>query len=200
VRDKLSQSQRNVLFRKIFPKAGFDWSIDLMRRIDSEQFPRSPDSETPPNSRLVGTAAAAELRALTIERVRKSAQTGRIFKSRYLLSVLYRWRDFLGQDHDEVRWWTDTQLDSDKFLFRMIEEITSTVWRSSTGWDGMGDRVSQGIPYVQLEGLDTIMDIDGFLARIQNIDQSRLDDNQMRILERYREGDRNRQNERRGER
>lgn len=201
VRDKLSQTQRNVLFRKIFPKASFEWSIDLMRRIHNEQFPRAPENETPTGMQLVGAEVAADLRAATIERIRESARTGDILKSRHLLSVLYRWRDFLRQDLSEVQMWTSTQLDNDEFLFRLIEAVTSTVWRSSIGWDGMGDRVSQGVPYVQLEGLESILDIDRFLVRVEeveNIMTSGLNDGQKLILQRYREGVRQRESEGRG--
>jgi hypothetical protein len=30
----------------------------------------------------------------------------------------------------------------------------------------MGDRVSRGVPYVQLDALDSILDVDRFLARV----------------------------------
>jgi predicted KAP-like P-loop ATPase len=192
VRDKLPQTRRNVLFRRIFPTASFEWSIDLMRRIHHEHFPVRSEQQTPLEMRFVDSETAANLKSIMLTKFSEASRNGILLKSRNLLSALYRWREFLGKDSVQVREWIMSRLDDDTFLFRLIDSVTSTSWTSSVGWDGLGDRVSRAVPHVQLEGLDTILDVDRFLNRVKNVSASEIGEDQKRILDRFNEGMRRR--------
>ena len=97
--------------------------------------------------------------------------------------------------------WTDTQLDNDEFVIRLADAVTSTVWVTSLGLDGMGDRVSRGLPQVQIEGLDSILNVNRFLSRKSEVEARLLAEHEKQILARFNEGMQRREEEqrRRGE-
>ena len=64
------------------------------------------------------------------------------------------------------------------------------------GFEGMGDRVSRGYPYVQIEGLEKIIDVKRFLSRVAEIETTPTDDKSRTILARFREGMRRREDHR----
>jgi hypothetical protein len=103
-------------------------------------------------------------------------------------------QDRTAKDH-EVRKWTDKHLGEAEFIVRLSDAVTSVSWVSGVGIDGMGDRVSQGVPYVQMEGLETILDVSRFLSRVAEIEASAMDDRSKNILARFREGMRRREEE-----
>jgi hypothetical protein len=127
----------------------------------------------------------------TLQRIREAAASGELLNKRHLLHNLFRWRDFAGGG-DEVRTWIDSRLGEDAFVLRMMDAITSTSWVSNIGIDGMGDRVSRGVPNVQLDGLESILDVNRFLARTAEVEGSLTGDWERQVVGRFREGVRRR--------
>jgi hypothetical protein len=57
----------------------------------------------------------------------------------------------------------------------------------------MGDRVSQGLPNVQPDGLEAIVDADRFLARVAEIENSLVGEQPKRVVARFQAGMRRRE-------
>jgi len=187
VRDRFSQAERNQLLKQTLQGASLGWAIDLIRRLHSEHHPRTPQQSIAPGQCLVDGFVATELVAGVLERLRRAAQTGDLLQLHHLVSVLFRWRDFTGQA-DEPKEWTNTQLGQDAFVVKFAAAATSTSWVTSGGFDGMGDRVSRGLPFVQLDPLEPIIDVARFLTRVGEVETLPSEDNWKRIIERFREG------------
>lgn len=145
------------------------------------------------DERLVNEATQLELVAITLERLRASSQNGELIGLRPLLSILYRWREF--SDGSEVRRWTDAQLADNRFVLRMVEAVTSVSWVSGLGFDGMGDRVSRAVTRIQLDGLETILDVERFFVRVDEVERLQLGQHEQQVLAKFREGMRNREEE-----
>jgi hypothetical protein len=194
VRRRLAQADRNRLFTETLPKASLGWAITLTGRLRSEHHPRNNDPPTVPDRCLVDSATARKLTATVLERIRHAAANGELPKLRHLLSVLFRWREF-SDTPDEVKQWTDTHLAENDFVVLLAEAATSTSWTAGLGLDGMGDRVSRGLPYIQMAGLDAVLDVGRFLARIAEVEELMTDDRSKQVLARFREGMRRQEQE-----
>lgn len=188
VRDRLPLHERNALFRELVPNASLGWAIDLTRRIREEHWPRNQNNITAQELRLTEADTATELVQITLGRIRNAAREGEILRLRDLASIFYRWREFSGND-DEVRTWVNAHLEDNEFVLRLAREFTTTSWVTSMGFDGMGDRVSQGVPSVRLHSLDNIVDVELFLTRMRDLrsDQG-LDDASKVIVARFFDG------------
>jgi hypothetical protein len=194
VRDRFEQAERSMLLRDALQGAGLGWTIEMTRRIHHEYQPRGPEPQTLPAMRLVDAATAVELTATALQKIRRAAETGELMNVRHLLSNLFRWRNFAGNS-DEVRKWTDARLSDGAFILKVTEAVTGTSWVTSMGFDGMGDRVSRGVPNIQLEGLESILNVERFLARVTEIGDSLVDDREKQIVARFRDGMRRREEE-----
>jgi len=188
VRDRLPQSERNALFSEIVPKAAFGWMISIVSRLQREHYPISADKGTEAAIRLVDKKTADELTDRARGRIRDAARSGALLSTRNLLDVLFRWREFSDGPHGEVRAYTDQQLGDHRFVVSMAETVTSVAWVTNLGFDGMGDRVSRGSVHIQMEGLDTILDVPRFLSRLDEVGSGVLNDSDNEILSRFREG------------
>jgi len=77
-----------------------------------------------------------------------------------------------------------------------------TVFALTGPWgSGMGDRVSRGLPQVQIEGLDSILNVNRFLSCKSEVEARLLAEHEKQILARFNEGMQRREEEqrRRGE-
>ena len=187
VRDRFEQAERGALFKNALGNASLGWMIDMTRRIRSEHQPGAHERPTLESQRLVDPATAAELTNAVVTKIRAAAQSGELLKAKHLLSNLYRWKDFLNGG-EEVRRWTDARLSDDRFVLQLGDAVTATTWSSSIGFDGMGDRVSRGLAYVQIDGLESILDVERFLARVTEIEGTLSDEKDRQIMARFREG------------
>jgi predicted KAP-like P-loop ATPase len=194
VRERLPQADRSRALEETLKAASLGWAVDLTRRIYSEYHPRTQERSTPPNQCLVDTATASQLVVGVLERLRKAAETGELLQLRHLIHILFRWREFAGDD-EEVKRWTNVHLSQNSFLISLAAATTSTSWVSSGGFAGMGDRVSRGVPFVRLDVLEPILDVDRFLARVAEVEASPLKNEDKSILGRFREGMRRQQEE-----
>jgi hypothetical protein len=187
VLERFDQQDRSYLLQTALQGASLGWTIDLTRRVHSEYQPRGHERPAPPTQRLVNAATSNALVAAALKRIREAAASGELLKKRHLLHDLFRWRDFAGGG-DEVRTWSDAILGDDAFVLRMIDAVTSTSWVTSLGFDDMGDRVSQGVPHVQLDGLEAILDVHRFLRRVEEVESSLVGEREKHIVARFREG------------
>lgn len=194
---RLPQAERSQIYRRLIPKASFEWALYVTRRLYTQHHPTSDEQQVHPSARHVEDVVASELKEIALNRLRKAASDGSLSRVRHLLPDLYSWLDLNDGNAAEIRMWTDSRMIDDSFVIRMASSLTSTVWRTSLGWDGMGDRVSQAIPMVRLDGHSKIIDVARFQSRLDEIDPTNLNEIDRQIVSRFREGVRNQENDRR---
>ncbi len=186
VRDRLTQEERSRLFKEIVPLASLEWCVSICDMIISDYRAEEGKTLPPLSARLVDEAAASAIKDLLSKRLDDAARSGEILNVRRPLSLLYRWRDLAGSD--VVLNYTSARMNDDRFVLGIANAATSKVWTTSLGFDGMGDRVSRGVTVVQLDGLNTILDVDELIRRIEAIDKKDLVANDREIVELFKEG------------
>jgi hypothetical protein len=87
-----------------------------------------------------------------------------------------------------VKQYTGSRLDDREFVLKVIKDATSTAWVSGVGWDGMGDRVSRGVSRVHLDAMESILDVQKLLVRVDEIEKGALSETERALVLRFREG------------
>jgi hypothetical protein len=70
---------------------------------------------------------------------------------------------------DEVRPFVESQLSSDDFVLYLASSAAGISWSISSGFDGMGDRVSRSALHVTKSAVSPLIDISTFLSRLNEI-------------------------------
>jgi len=188
IEDRFDQPERSTLFRAICRNASFGVLISYAERVYDQAHPRRADQERPVDQRLVDENTTALLIDLALSRIRQFAANGTLCCEHHLLSTLFRWREFAADDGKEVKTFTDLQLANDEFVLKIADALTVTAWISSLGWDGMGDRVSRGVPRVRLDRMDSVIDVRRFLERLTEVERCSSSEEKGAIISRFREG------------
>jgi len=90
---------------------------------------------------------------------------------------LFTWRDFSKDDGASVKEWTNKQLCNDVAVALLAKAFTGERWTQGIGMFGLGDRVSMRHTTAAIGGLPSIMDVDAFRKRIEELYSSQtLDD------------------------
>ena len=98
------------------------------------------------------------MRARALDHIRAAARSGELAAHREPAYLLYRWRDFDGDDGEEVKHWTDEQLTSDEMVVKFAEAFTSHSWSQGMGFAGLGDTVARRNIRACVSTLQSIMD------------------------------------------
>lgn len=186
VRDRLSQKERSSLFRRVLDRCSLGWAVSLISRIHNEHHPTQNESPNSPEERLTDEQTAQVLQTALVQRLREASQMGALMRLRHFVYILYRWRDL--DSENAVRSYTLSNLSLDEFVLRIAEGLTSTAWITNPGLDDMGDRTSRPVLRVRLDGLDSILDVERFMARIAEIERTTLREDERTIIQRFREG------------
>jgi hypothetical protein len=109
------------------------------------------------------------LRSKALEHMRSAAQSGELAGHRKLGYLLYRWREFAGDDGAEVKQWTLEQLDHDDKVVNFARAFTSYSWSQGMGVDGLGDLVAMRNTRANVTHLDAIMDKERFRAHVEEL-------------------------------
>jgi hypothetical protein len=86
--------------------------------------------------------------------------------------LLYRWRDFAGDDGGAIRHWTNEQLTSEEMVVKFAEAFTSHSWSQGMGFAGLGDTVARRNIRACVSTLQSIMDLDRFRSRLEELADS----------------------------
>jgi hypothetical protein len=149
------------------PHAGLEWLISLSDRCKSNKEKRGTERDRGYES-VVDDETTAWLFDLSRDRIREAATNGTLIRRDDIISLLYRWRD--RSTAEEVRAWTDVQLDDDQFVVAIAKDAIQESW--SYGMDGfgsLGDRVSHRSEYVHLKSLSVIVDVERFKTRVSSL-------------------------------
>ncbi|MEZ8718505.1 KAP family P-loop NTPase fold protein [Vibrio splendidus] len=119
---------------------------------------------------LVEESSLPDFIKIALSEIRISAENGSLLKHKELISILYRWGEFLGNDYTEALAWTNSLLDDDESLLVLAEKLTVRSWSMGMGGFGtLGDRISISSMRVQIDKDCEILDVDKFRYRLEQI-------------------------------
>ncbi|MGQ8632054.1 KAP family P-loop NTPase fold protein [Agrobacterium sp. DKPNP3] len=182
--DRFDLQTRTAMIREAAPTSSVSWLIDLTGRCQDLKLKRGTDEDRG-SENFVDDETVDWLVELSANRIRVAAEDGTLLQVPDIEFILYRWRD--RATPDEVRAWTDVQLDNDAFVLKMADAVISQSFSYDLGGFGsLGDRVSRTYEYVNLKSLGALLDIARFRTRVSDLlGKSDLAPSERQILERF---------------
>lgn len=182
--DRFDVPMRSAFVRDAAPHAAIGWLVSFSSRCKSIKEKRGT-KEDEGHDNPVDDDTTEWLFDLSRDRLREAAESGALYDHQDLIYLLFRWRD--RTTIDEVRAWTDGQLDNDRFVVAIAEDAIQESWSHGMG-DGtfLGDRVARRTEYVNLTSLSELVDVDRLKERIRSLaEQKALDEEANAILARF---------------
>lgn len=165
--DRFDLETRTSIIRDVAPSASLGWLISFSGRCMSVKIKRGTEKDRGYEN-FADDETVDWLFELSRDRIRIAAEDGSLLQAPDLESALYRWRD--RATPEEVRAWTDRQLDKDAFVAAMAKDVLRESWSYGMGGFGsLGDRVSKKHEYVDLSSLLPLLDVEAFKARVSAI-------------------------------
>jgi predicted KAP-like P-loop ATPase len=165
--ERFELPKRSSLFMNACKEAALGWLVDFADSAYRDYHPRD-GSEAEAESKCLTTSTDADaLRAMALVRLREASKTQELAQNSDLASLLYRWREFADDGGEEVRRWTQGQLENDAMIVRFAHVLTSHSWSQGMGFGGLGDRVARRSIRAGVQGLETIMNKERFRARVE---------------------------------
>jgi predicted KAP-like P-loop ATPase len=176
--DRFDLAARSKVFMAASENAALSWLIDFSGSAYRDYYPG--DEKAPePESRCLTTKEDAEaLRQKSLARLRASAASGDLIKSRRLAYLLFMWRDLANDDGAEVKAWVAEQLKSDPAVAAFAAAFTSHSWSQGLGTAGLGDTVAKRNTRVNVDSLDKILDKARLRARAEEVAAANLQDDE----------------------
>lgn len=168
--DRFDLDQRTDLYMSTTEAASIGWLVDFASSAYRDHHPRD-DRPQREEDCLVRADALPVLIERALTAIRSAAADGSLLHHRDLISILYRWRDFL-DDPVEPRAYTDLLLEDDEALVILAREFTGESWSRSMGFTGLGDRVSQRHVRAQIESESGILDVTRFRTELERLQSS----------------------------
>jgi predicted KAP-like P-loop ATPase len=168
--DRCDLDERSDIFMAGCQKAPIAWLCNFTDSAVRDYFPRDSKKPSPPEKCLVKEVALDELRALSIKTISSDVSSGHLISHRQLPMILFRWREF--EDETSVKAWTDKQMSSDEGVSFLAKAFTGESWSQGMGMFGLGDKVAMRNNTASVDGLESIMDVDQFRQRLEEISKS----------------------------
>lgn len=165
--ERFKLAERSALFLTACKEASLAWLVDFAESAYRDYHPRDGSEAEPEEKCLTTSADADSLRAVALTRLRETSKTQELSANPDLPSLLFRWREFADDGGQEVRRWTEGQLESDAMVVRFAQAFTSHSWSQGMGINGLGDRVARRNVRAAIQGLETIIDKERFRARVE---------------------------------
>ena len=165
---KLSLQERTQLYSEALKRASLGWLVEFAisakrdYQPDDNRAPREVDC-------LVSSDTVNRIVEDGLNAIRSSAQDGSLLYHQDVISILYRWREFLENDPSEARAWTDSLLQIDEALIIFARELTSYTYSQGVGVFGLADRVVKQEIRVNINEAKDILNIEEFLARLESL-------------------------------
>ena len=169
--DRCDLEERSVIFSEACKNAQIGWLVDFVSSAIGDYFPRQGEEPRRSEECLVAKEHLPELKSLAINTIKSAAETGNLISHSQLLSILYRWKEFLEDNGDTVKDWTKQQLKLDKSVSMLAKAFTSESWSHSIGMFGLGDRVAMK-KLIASDGLEKIVDVKKFRHCLEKIEKS----------------------------
>lgn len=157
--DRFDEPTRTAIIREAAPVASLSWLMSLSSRCKSIKDKKDTDADRGEN--FADDATVEWLFDLSRDRIRAAASDNSLLAVADIERILYDWKH--RSSPEEVRAWTDKQLDNDIFISGMAAATIRRSWSYGIGGFGsLGDRVSKSYEYVNLEPLASFLDVGRF--------------------------------------
>jgi len=162
---RLGEPERHeALSGAVASSESLSMAVDLVAQLAAEHGrpAGNPASEA---ERLVTREHVLQLERTALGRIREAASDGSLLTSALLANNLYRWLEW--GEHDEVRSWAASIVESDEGLARFLSAFASKV-RSQ----GMGDAVAEVTTQVDPKYVAHFVDPDDIIERARALRQA----------------------------
>ena len=169
---RFTLEERTDLFLEALKKASLEWRVNFVaaeRTLHQGSHSRPPSEE----DLLVGNSAIDGMKKDALNAIRSAAQDGTLLQHQDLGYVLYRWRDFMGDNPAEVQAWTDPLLEEEGALVILARAFTGESWSAGLGVDALGDRTATRSIQVHLDKDTGIIDVEKFRAGLGKLQRAR---------------------------
>ncbi len=164
--------ERSGIFVDACRVAAVGWAVDFASSAVAQHEPRRSDEPAvPPEDCLVRADCLGELRAIAVRSIEEAVETEALINHQHLLSILFRWEELSDDEGAAVRDWTSGQLASDTSVALLARAFTGDTWRSSMGFDGLGDRISMRHDRASIDGAERIIDLAAFRRRLEELER-----------------------------
>ena len=162
LRRRTTLEERSAIIVNAARHASLGWLVHLASSAWTDYHPREGQELAREEDCLTTEADASQLVDQALEAINRASQNGTLIEHARLASMLYRWREFAEDDGAAVRRWTDVQVEHVRPLACLAAAFTSTTWSQGLGFTGLGDLVAMRHDRVQIDGLETIIDVEKF--------------------------------------
>jgi len=168
-KERMTLDERSSALRQACNTAALGWLADFTQSAWADYHPREGKQPEPPENCLTTNVDAEQLRALLRSRIEAAAADGSLLAHKDLLSLLYVWLDLSADDGEDVRIWTSGVFATDDGVAVLARAFTSYAWTHSMGFAGMGDAVAKRVTRVHPEGMERLLDVVVFRARVEAV-------------------------------
>jgi len=156
-RDRFDIQERTQLYINALQKASLGWLVNFVSSA-SDNYGNHKEEPKREEDCLVTEKSLPNLKKMALAVIRESAGNGKLLHHKDLVSILYRWRDFMNGEASEVRAWTQERMQSDEALVIFAKQFTGKTSSISMGFSGLGDRVPRYTDRVQIKDDIDILD------------------------------------------
>lgn len=178
--DRCDLNERSTIFMVACKNAQLGWLIDFVSLAIDDHFPREGKEPEVPEKCLIVKESVPELKQHSIKCIEHLATEGSLIKHPRLPHILFRWREFLGDNNGRVKEWVNKQLEDDVSVSMLAHAFTSESWSQGMGMIGLGDRVAIRNVRASVDSLNSILDVDTFRTRLEAIEANSEFDKKLR--------------------
>ena len=168
--ERCSLDERNTIFMAACKTAQLGWLVDFTSSEISNYFPSEGKDPVPHEKCLIKKESFPELKTHVLGVISAAAHSGELISHPQLLSILFRWGEFAGDDYTRVKEWVNEQLKTDEAVSRLAEACTGESWSHSMGMFSLGDRVATRKARASVDGLDQFLNVMEFRRRLEEIE------------------------------
>ncbi|MFG6565346.1 P-loop NTPase fold protein [Sulfitobacter sp. 1A13421] len=189
LKDRTTLEERSEILGRAVAAATLQWHVDFSNSAWEDYHPSNPDREPSSEAETLTTEALAEqLRGQTIEMLRAAAADGTILSSNNPLRLLFEWERLQLDGAGEVMDYTTQALGDDTKLYQLASAFLGKSYSHGMGGFGgaPGDLVQRENDRAQVDGIDRLIDVDGFRRRLSEVLQSdALNEQQKSTISRF---------------
>lgn len=167
--DRTTLDERSALLLTACATASLGWLADLTRSAWNDYHPAEGKAPEPAERCLTTEVDAGSLRTMLLEKIEAAAKDGSLAKHRGLTFLLYCWLDLRGDSGAAARAWTAALCTTDDGVRTLAKACTSYGWTHGMGFAGLGDLVAKRVTHVQMKERASIIDIEAFRKRVEEV-------------------------------
>jgi len=165
--DKLSLHERSAIFLNACRTASIGWLADFTHSAWRDHYPREGKDPQPEEKCLTTKDDVECIKKILLDKIAEATKTNALLHHNQLASILFTWRDFDTTKENAVKNWTKEQISGEEGIAYLAKAFTGYSWSQSMGMFGLGDHVSKKNVRANIEGLDTLMDVEEFEKNLE---------------------------------